>query len=717
VSIERINDQKRDIWCRDISLRAASVNEEERSIEGVFSTETAVSVYDFARDEMIDEVLVSTGARHGNQMPFLDAHQRGTMANMLGSASGIRAEGGEVIGRIRFLKDDPISERAWKLVRDGHQKDLSVGYRAEQYTDIPPGETRSVAGKQYTAGKRRMRITTSYRIREVSLVPIGADQQAKIRADGQAPQLEIKMKPETKDYLVSLGLRADATDEQANGFRAALGNDQAAKATAIEEGKEKFPPVVESLRGLAAVAGQLNFPAGNTDHSEAIRAERARIEEIRKLAGPNTDPALIERAIKDEWTAERAGKAILQQERDSTPAAASPFAVHSRSREKDVNREVLAKGFRIRTGGQLFDAGLTETQRKEHEAIAEQAHRFRDMSLVDLARECCRIDKARIDGCEPQTRDEYIRAALSTPTLSYVFTDSVNAQLIGAYEEAGDTTDFCEVVDVTDFKANTAIALGKQGQLSKLPRGKTADHATFDDSKETYRVQRYAKQFAVDEQDMIDDSHNAFSSVAPGMGAAAGRMRPDLVYSMILANPSLLADSLAVFHSTHANTDTNALSSAYLKTGVSKMRKQTQNGVNLNIDPQYLVCATTLEWTARELLNSASLLIAGTAGSVTERSSKNLIADLGLQLRMDARLDNGVTDPDTGVASTPTTTAWYLFSKAFRTIRVAYRSGTGRRPSVRSYMFDKGQWGMGWDINLDIGCKFLDYRGCYRGNS
>jgi len=710
----------RDLWCRGIELRPGTINEEERSVEAVLSTENPASVYDFARDEVIEEVLVARGAKFPTQLPLLDAHQRQSTANVLGSIRNIREEGAEVIGRLFFLRDDAAADRAWKLVKDGHQRDVSIGYKPESFQDIPAGKSRSIDGKTYTAGNRRKRITTSYRIREGSLVPIGADQAAKIRAEGLAPSLERSMKPETRKYLESLGLRADATEDQAVAFRDALGTEQVTRAAAIEEGKEVFPPVTppaEPQRGLAPVAGQSGMPQGNANHGDAIRAERERIEAIRELAADSTDPELIKRAIKDEWTVDRTARAILQQERDSAPPAASPFAQHNRSREKDVNREVLAKGFRIRTGGRLFDADLSEQKRKDQEAIAEQAHRFRDMSLVDLARECCRIDKARIDGCEPQTRDEYIRAALSTPTLSYVFTDSVNSQLIGAYEEAGDTTDFCEVVDVTDFKPNTAMALGKTGQLTKLPRGKTADHATFDDSKETYRVQRYARQFSVDEQDMIDDSHNAFSSIAPGMGAASGRMRPDLVYSMILANPTLLADSLAVFHATHANTDTSALSSANLKTGVSKIRKQTQNGVNLNITPQYLVCATTLEWTARELLNSASLLIAGTAGSVTERSSKNLIADIGLQLRMDARLDNGVTDPDTGVASTPTTTAWYLFSKAFRTIRVAYRAGTGRRPSVRDYLFDKGQWGMGWDINLDIGCKFLDYRGCYRGNA
>ena len=46
-----------------------------------------------------------------------------------------------------------------------------------------------------------------------------------------------------------------------------------------------------------------------------------------------------------------------------------------------------------------------------------------------------------------------------------------------------------------------------------------------------------------------------------------------------------------------------------------------------------------------------------------------------------------------------------------KTIEVAYRRGTGRAPQVRSFTLDKGKWGMGWDINMDIGAKAMDWHG------
>jgi len=47
-------------------------------------------------------------------------------------------------------------------------------------------------------------------------------------------------------------------------------------------------------------------------------------------------------------------------------------------------------------------------------------------------------------------------------------------------------------------------------------------------------------------------------------------------------------------------------------------------------------------------------------------------------------------------------------------LRVAYRRGTNRQPQLRSFMLDRGQWGMGWDINMDIGVAFTEWRTWYK---
>ena len=50
------------------------------------------------------------------------------------------------------------------------------------------------------------------------------------------------------------------------------------------------------------------------------------------------------------------------------------------------------------------------------------------------------------------------------------------------------------------------------------------------------------------------------------------------------------------------------------------------------------------------------------------------------------------------------------------TILVAYLSGTGRRPVIRSYVLDKGEWGIGWDCKMDVGGAFENFHGMLKSS-
>jgi hypothetical protein len=67
--------------------------------------------------------------------------------------------------------------------------------------------------------------------------------------------------------------------------------------------------------------------------------------------------------------------------------------------------------------------------------VAQRADRFNDMSLVDVCREALRMDGRDV----PHSRDEMIRAAVSGGSLTQIFTTSVNAMLLMAYDEEPDS--------------------------------------------------------------------------------------------------------------------------------------------------------------------------------------------------------------------------------------------------------------------------------------
>ncbi|MBK8916471.1 MAG: Mu-like prophage major head subunit gpT family protein [Phycisphaerales bacterium] len=769
----RTAPQLRELTVRTLQVRAGTINEEERSIEAVLSTENPVQVLDMRTWQVIDEILLGRGAEFEPQIVLLDNHMRWSNDDVLGSIRGIRIEAnGQTAGRLHFAAGDERAEKIWNKVRQGHITDVSVGYRALESVDIPPNTSQRVAGREFRAGARTLRVTTRWRMREGSVTPIGADQVAKMRADGLlSPQLKgSSMSQALRAYLESIGLRSDASDSDAWTFYNRLQGAQRERGAAILEGRiipagteRTDPPANPPAPPAAPPAGQRSDPPAtppaappaqpapspapaqraSTEEErirrEAADAERARIDGIRGLATAETRPEWVEHCIRGNLTIYQAGLYILQQERAlRAPAVDGAPAGHARGHERDCTVRSLTAGFLLRMGFDPFaqfralqqqhrapNSPAVEQLRTQLQGVSEaELHRacdlgmrYADMSLLDLCREACRISGARDPetGTEPYTREGFIRAAVSTPTLSNVFTTSVNARMMQAFMEVEDTSDWCGTEDVADFKTNERLALGKQAGLEKLPRGTTAKHATFSDAKEEYKLARYAKQFVIDEQDIIDDNLSAFQTVPSEMGQAAARLRPDLVYSILLANAAL-ADSVALFHATHANTATNAFSKANLQAAISAMGKQTDGGIRIAVRPKFLLVPGDLEFDARELLTSASLIIAGVTDAV--RGSRNVITDLALQLRVEGRLDaSGVTDPNTGTAYTGSATTWFLAGQSGRTIVVGYRSGTGRRPMVRRFVLDRGQWGIGWDINMDIGAKALAYQNLYRGNT
>jgi len=720
---------ERNLATRSLSVRAATIDEEGRSVQAVLATEQPVDIFDFGRLSVVDEVLRVGGRQSGPSVTLLETHDRSTLDAVLGSVREIRREGDVVVGRLHFAADDERAERAWRKVRDGHITDVSVGYRVDDAIYVEPGESAVVDGKTYRADKRVLRVTRKWTLREVSVVPIGADQNAKIR---EAAMLQARkggyredramdfeqwcrargIDPSTLTVERRAELTADYEREKAgegNGQRQTGEtpvppgtNGTMSQPTAGEPAREPSAPASDAARGTAVPVTLMA-----TDDSEirqnAARAERDRIRTIREMAGEDVSEPLVERAINEGWDVGRASQAFLTNLRD----ARAP-AVHARDHERDCTRDVLAAGLQMRAGAPVIKPRASEQRRAEQARLAEQGERYSDMSLVDICREALRLEGRAV----PHSRQEAIRAAFSTSNLSYIFTTSVNAMLLNAYEQAPDTTDWCRVTDVADFKSNERTQLDPEGGLKRLPRGGAAEHTKTDERQETYKVYRYARQFSVDEQDVIDDRLDAFQTRPVELGQAAARVRPDLVYYALLANANLSDGNALFVADPHANygTTSTALAASTLQAGVAAMAKQRRNGVPLNLAPRYLLVPHDLMFTAMTLIRSAM--------RYSSEGDYNPLKDLGIEVRSEGRLGvAGVTDPITGTAQAGTATNWFLAAGPMQahTIEVGYLSGTGRRPTLRSWTLDKeGRYGIGWDVKIDVGVCVLDYVGLYK---
>lgn len=762
--------QQRDLTARTLTLRAESVNLEERSVEAVLATENPVPVYDMRSYEIIDEVLLMRGHKPPSQMPMLESHMRFSLDSVLGSIREIRVEGDKLIGRLYFAEDDELAQRAWNKVKQGHVTDVSVGYRTNNYIDIPAGKTQRVSGRDFTAGQRTLRVATDWTEREGSLTPIGADAASKIREEhGRPPTTNAtegnQVNDKLRKHLESLGLRSDATLAQAWDFHRKLEGNQRSEADQLLGNDQ--PPVEPPMTFERALCISLtdpntpeddraqirqmlargdHKPLDNTQVAEieerARRQERERCENIRAVGAElNIDDDLIQRAIDKSWGESEYNREFLDavRKRRGEGAGADNRAPAGHS-QRQADAETLGAALMLRSGMALdnptFNNPHAQTALRANSATAflgrelnddrrqqamDMAHRFSDRSMMDILTECIRIDGHQVPTSSRQAvMDLAFRSGMTGGSLGNVFSTSVHAQLIATYNEAGDTTrSWTRETDVMNFQQQERARLTKGPGFTKHPRGGKAEHTSRNDTAETYKIARYSQQAAVDEQDWIDDRLNALMDFPVEMGLAARRVRPDLFYYMLLANPTM-ADTFGVFDETeHANDGTGAaLADATLRAAITAMGIQTENDVNLGLMANRIIAPVTLKFTALQLIRSMEIRNVGdgTSGDNAQFGTYNPLAHEGLQPVFDSRLDNGVTDPDTGVTASGDTDNWFLADARFPAFEVAYLAGTGRAPQTTTWINrgERGEWLMGWAAKIDIGGAPIRYQSILR---
>lgn len=538
------------------------------------------------------------------------------------------------------------------------------------------------------------------------------------------------MKKELRQYLESLGLKRSATDQDAWAFFGKLEGDQKREAKEIRSGQQRSHNPPNSGEGDDAEGSSEGNQTGGSqtpvDPQEAVRAERERAASIRTLFSGDA-PELMQRAIDDGWTQERSSAELLRHVRENMnprgSAGGNGVAIHSRS--NDVSQSGLQAALLTRAGIQ-FDSPIFENSAartmlrgsswmsaginsEERQRAMEAGDRYGSLSMVDL----CRHSLALAGRTVPQNQEEMIRSAFDTGALEPIFTSNINARVLSGYVEKGDSTvEWTDVVeDFVDFKQHDMVGMGRMGKLTKHARKGTADDMDVGAETEPMRIARYSGKWCVDEMDIIDNrlGHGDFGA-PEDMGRSAMQLRPDLVYSILLANANLLKDNKGALFSAACNNDfPDALSVQALEKAISMMADQRQRDRPLNLTARYLLCAPALYFEAVRILRTVQL---ETDRATPLNATHNAVAGMLVPIK-ESRLGlAGVTDPDTETKFAGKDDQFFVTAapreNGAKTVSVAYRSGTNRSPQIRPFNLDRGQWGVGWDIKHDVGAKALD---------
>ena len=617
------------------------------------------------------------GMDTAGQRPALLHHR---MEQLVGHTEAIENTGREIKAAGVISGGTEYSKHVIETAGRGFAWRVSVGIDPENAEIVPAGQSKNINGRRL---KGPFYHITKSTLKEISFVTVAADDSTQAIVASQNLKKE-KGTMNFNDWLEANEFDADnLTEKQTETLNAQYEAETGVDTTTTAE------PIAASI--------QL--------HRDQMAEECSRIDTIERLCAGH--PGVQGKAIAEGWDSTRTELELLRAERSSGPA------IHSRSHESEATLDTLQGAMLLRSGFQLDDPLWSTTKASglaprwlrlgidndQRQRVMDLAHQFRDVSMIDICREAARLDGTRL----PMGRADMIKASTSGASLSNIFSTNVNLSLLKSYEETRDSTaGWVGETDVANFLTQERARLKPGSGLARLARGGESRDVTRSDTVETYRISRFSGSFHIDEQDIIDDHQNALNSQPAELGAAAARIRPQLVYSILLSNPNM-ADGTPIFDATRGNRRTSAtFAAATLANAIGDFRTQTEDGVTLNILPSHLIVPAALNLSAAQLINSSETRVPAASA---ETGTRNVFADQGLTLVTSPWLDNGMTDPASEAAVTGAAGDWYLMDSASPAIEVAYLRSSGRAPSIRTEAMPVGRYGVSWAVSLDIGAK------------
>jgi hypothetical protein len=569
----KMRSETREVPALDLraSFVPGTVDVEKRTVELVWTTGAPVlrGFYDRFWEELsLEPKHVRMGRLNSGAAPLLNSHDAYSLRGTIGVVEKAWLKGNEGRAIVRFARAEanPEAEQIFQGVKDGIIQNVSVGYRTYKFEQAEGGADKI---PRYRA--------TDWEPNEISMVPIGADAGAGVRAEGvttnpcEFVREEIDMSIITKTEPQPVPAAGPTPAERAaedQKIRAAenervLGIQRIGKALGVPAEK-----IDEHVRGATTLAAfrdlaQDHFVA--TTHVETGAGGGVRIE-----MGEDARDKFVRGA--GNWIAERAGVGKI-------------IAEHAR-----------AKGEKVDTDG----------------------GEFRGMRLIDLAREALERAGVKTRGKLPMQlvgealTMRALSGAASTGDFPMILENVLNKVLLGSYATTQDTwSKFCKRGSVSDFRASKRYRLGTFGALSALNElGEFENKAIPDAERQTLTAGTMGNIIGISRQAIINDDMGAFSSLATALGRSARLSVEVAVYALLAQNAGLgptMGDGNPLFHASHGNITTGAaLSAAALDLDRVAMGVQRDPSLNevLDLSPAVLVVPKSLGGQARVINDS-----------------------------------------------------------------------------------------------------------------
>lgn len=367
-----------------------------------------------------------------------------------------------------------------------------------------------------------------------------------------------------------------------------------------------------------------------------------------------------------------------------------------------------------------FRSGLLRVELKDHARAREvrlemRQNPFAGLTMRELAREYLRMRGLTTTGMSaddvvkyalapwthPDGRRDFL-SGLGTSDFTAVLENNMNKGLTVGYIEADETWPLIvREGSLNDYKAGTRTNIGAMSALSLIAENGEYKYASITDVKEPIQIKKRGVIIAITREAIINDDLDAFTKIPLMAGRAAARAVGDAVYALLTANAALAQDSVALFHSTHANIGSSGapsvarLDEADKLMAVQKSPGSAESG-GLNTELARVIVPRALKTTAR-VLQTSQYDPAGAAGTLKPNPFSNNFVTVS-----DARLD------------ATSASVWYATAdpNTHDTIEVAFLNGN-REPFLES----RDGWnvdGIETKVRHEFAAAVLDYRGMVR---
>ncbi len=521
---------------------------------------------------------------------------------------------------------------------------------------------------------------TDWEPMEVSLVPIPADMDSQIRAEGTTPNATpYTLRTFACEIIEHRSMSTAHPKTPTVGISAAT--------STLEENS-----MMENQN-----AGGNSAPDTTTD-THALAAANTRAAEITELCVQHRAVHLAAGLIRDGKTLDDAKTAILNERARRDEASFG---------HRNVNIETVQDEMQIRIEG--MEQALLHRINSKKFKLDDNGRQYIGMRMLSMGSEFLESSGIKTRGINPIELSGLCMhhrggGAMGTSDFSSLMANVARKSLRNAYEVSEPT--FLKwarrAPNVSDFKNITVVSLSGAPTLLKTNEHGEIKYGTMGDSAETYRPYTYSRIVSLTRQAIMNDDLGAFDRLITAFGIEASQLENRQVYAE-LTNNAAMADTVALFHADHSNLGTgtgSALQLSSLSTARTAMRLQKGlGGESLNISPSYLIVPAALETTASQLTSPA--YVPAVQSNINDFRTGGRSA---LEPIVEPLLD--------AVSST----AWYVLASPGRIDTVEYCYLDGAEGPIIESQIGFEMDGISYKCREDFATKAIDYRGLYKAN-